>query len=206
MQQTELSGIVCARICHDLGSPIGALVNGVDLIREICPGDATEELEILERSARRAAALLRLHRLAFGAAGDAQAKLARGELWALAAEVFTRPRVEIACSAPEGPALDAAVVRLAALLVLAGRAMLGMSGTLRLVLSSSDALPVAVLVAGPKAAASPDQRRWLRAGPGPGPDAPEVEFALIPAAAEAAGARVELTEAEGQVALRALPP
>lgn len=205
METTELAGILCARICHDLGSPIGAVLNGVDLIDEIGPDGAADELEMLKRSALRAAALLRFHRLAFGAVRDAKATLARDELCARASEVLAGPRLELACLAPEGPPLGAAAARLAALMLLAGRAMLGVTGTLRLMLPADAELPVSVLVEGPGAAASPERRRWIAERPGPPPDAPEVEFALLPAAARALGAHIELVEGEGQLALRALP-
>ncbi len=42
MTENALAGLVCARICHDLSSPVGALVNGIDLIRELAPGGAAE--------------------------------------------------------------------------------------------------------------------------------------------------------------------
>ena len=32
MNDTDLAGIVCARICHDLVSPVGAIVNGTGRI------------------------------------------------------------------------------------------------------------------------------------------------------------------------------
>lgn len=205
MEHHDLAGLVCARICHDLGSPVGAVINAADLIRELGAKDAAEEAAMLERSARRAAAILRFHRLAFGAVNDRQATLARRELCARAEEVLGGPRVEIACSASAGPPIRAPVAQLAALMLLAGRAMLGIGGTLRIVLPEDDDLPLAVTAEGARAAVGPDQRRWLEGGPGPGPDAPEVEFALIPVAAAAAGARVELSESAGRLALRTLP-
>ena len=206
MHETELAGLVCARLCHDLGSPVGAAVNGVDLLRELGGAGGAEELEMLERSARRAAALLRFHRIAFGAVRDRGATLARAELVGRAGEVMAGPRVALDCSAPEGPPLSAAAGRLAALMLLAGRAMLGLGGTLRMVLPCGGDLPIAVVAEGERAAARDDHRRWLAGdGDGPAPDAPEVEFALIPAAAAAAGARLELIEDGGRLALRALP-
>ncbi len=201
----ELAGIVCARICHDLVSPVGAVVNGADLIRELGTADAADEMAMVEQSARRAAALLKFHRLAFGAAGDHEATLARGQLRERIEDVLAGPRVKLGWSAPHGPAISLPGARLICLMVLAARAMLGMGGTLRVVLPAGEALPVAVIAEGAKAAASADQRRWLAGGPGPAPDSRQVEFALAGPAAAAAGARIELIEGEGQLALRALP-
>jgi histidine phosphotransferase ChpT len=197
----ELAGIVCARICHDLVSPVGAVVNGADLIRELGTADAAEEMAMVEQSARRAAALLKFHRLAFGAVGDRDATLARGQLRERVEDVLAGPRVQLGWSAPQGPVISLPVARLICLMLLAGRAMLGMSGTLRVVLPAGEALPVAMIAEGEKAAASADQRRWLAGGPGP--DSRQVEFALAGPAAAAAGARNELIEGTGQLALRA---
>jgi histidine phosphotransferase ChpT len=204
MNETELAGIVCARICHDLVSPVGAMVNGADLIGELQPADASQEIALVGQSAHRAAALLKFHRLAFGNIGDPDAGLARSQLRERVADVLSGPRIELSWSAPEGPAIPLPAARLLCLMLLAGRAMLGMNGTLRVVLPTDDALPAAVMAEGPKAQVSPDQRRWLAGEAGPAPESRQVEFALIGPAAAAAGATIELLGGEGQLALRAL--
>ncbi len=202
---TDLAGIVCARICHDLVSPVGAVVNGADLIRELGTADAADEIAMVEQSARRAAALLKFHRLAFGAAGDPDTALSRGQLREQIEDVLAGPRVQLGWCTPEGPAIAMPVARLICLMLLAGRAMLGMNGALKVVLPATETLPVAVIAEGAKAAATADQRRWLAGGPGPAPDSRQVEFALAGPAAAAAGARIELIEGTGQLALRASP-
>lgn len=201
---TELASIVCARLCHDLGSPVGAIVNGVDLLREVGTEAGADEIGMLERSARRVMALLHFHRLAFGMVRDPQATLGRDELRARAEAVLDDARVTLDWSGAEGPPLPAAAARLGALMLLAGRGMLGMGGTLRVMLPADGGLPLAVMAEGARAAVSDDRRRWLQGGGGPGPDAPEIEFALIPHVAAATGARVELIEDDGRVALRAV--
>lgn len=200
---TEMAGILCARICHDLGSPLGAVANGVDLLRQIGGNSGSEEIEILGRSAERAAALLRFHRLAFGVVRDPESVTSRDELRRLADAVLAGPRVAIRWTGAEAPPLETTAARLAALMLLAGRSALGAGGALQVVLPAAGGLPVAVIAEGASVALSDARRRWLRGAPGPLPDAPEVEFALIPGAAKAAGARVELVEGEGRVALRA---
>ena len=77
MSQTELADIVCARVCHDLVGPVGAVVNGADLIAEIGLANAEDEMAMVAQSARRAAAMLKFHRLAFGPVGDSTATLSR---------------------------------------------------------------------------------------------------------------------------------
>jgi histidine phosphotransferase ChpT len=203
MNGTELAGIVCARICHDLVGPVGAVVNGSDLIGEIGLASADDEMTLVGQSARRAAAMLKFYRLAFGPAAGPTATIGRDQLRERITDVMAGPRLQFTCNAPEGPVISLRVARLMCLMVLASRAMLGLSGTLKMVLPSSGSLPVAVLAQGEKTGATDEQRRWLAGEPGAAVDSQQVEFALIRAAAAAAEARIELVEGVGQLALRA---
>jgi len=207
MKETELAGVVCARICHDLASPVGAIVNGADLIGELAGADASEELALVEQSARRAAAMLQFHRLAFGLPRDTDARVTRIELGTRIGEVLGSPRITIGAPCPNGTALPMPVARLIALMALAARTMLGARGELQLLLPPEEALPASVIATGPKLAATAEQRGWLRGSNPELPDSRQVEFALLGPAAAAAGARLELTEddAGGRLALRAQP-
>jgi histidine phosphotransferase ChpT len=203
MNETEFAGVVCARICHDLVGPVGAVVNGAYLIGELGQANAGEEMALVMRSARRAAAMLKLYRLAFGPAIDPAATLGRDQLFERVTEVIVEPRLQFTCNALAGPAISVPVARLMCLMLLAGRAMLGLSGTLKMVLPTSGALPIAVLAQGEKTGATDDQRRWIAGEPGASVESRQVEFALIRPAAAAVGAKVELIEGVGQLALRA---
>ncbi|RME62159.1 MAG: histidine phosphotransferase, partial [Alphaproteobacteria bacterium] len=64
------AAILCSRLCHDLVSPVGALVNGIEILAE--EDDAqmrAQVLALLEDSARQTANRLQFFRLAFGAGG-----------------------------------------------------------------------------------------------------------------------------------------
>ena len=69
----DLTSILVSRICHDLVSPVGAIVNGVDLVREIGGGDIEAELAMISQSSNRASALLQFYRIAFGAGSNLRA-------------------------------------------------------------------------------------------------------------------------------------
>jgi len=82
----DLAALLCSRLCHDLISPVGAIINGLEVMEE----DKDEEtktfaLDLIKKSATQASAKLQFCRLAFGAAGaqielgDAE-KAARGLL------------------------------------------------------------------------------------------------------------------------------
>ncbi len=95
----DLARLIGSRICHDLVSPIGAISNGVELIAMMPEGvPPTEELALIERSARQAAARLRLFRVAFGAAAP-EARMAAGELSALLSGATAESRVSVALRA-----------------------------------------------------------------------------------------------------------
>ncbi len=204
MTDSALAGVVCARICHDLSSPVGALVNGIDLIREITPEEAAGELAMVAQTAARAAAMLKFHRLAFGTASDPAATLSRRELSERIEAVIAGPRVTVGWSAQDGPPVTITVARLTCLLALAARRLLGLEGALKVILPARDPLPASVIAEGSRVAVTAEQRQWLAGGLDPFPDSRHVEFALAPRAAAAAGARLVLSEAEGQIALRAV--
>ena len=76
----DLAALLCSRVCHDLISPVGAIVNGLEVMEE----DKDEEtktfaLELIKKSAHQASAKLQFCRLAFGAAGSAGAQIDLGD-------------------------------------------------------------------------------------------------------------------------------
>jgi len=81
----ELAALLCSRVCHDLISPVGAIVNGLEVLDD----DPKEEdkqfaLDLIRKSARTASARLQFCRLAFGAAGSAGAQIDLGDAQTMA--------------------------------------------------------------------------------------------------------------------------
>src|SRR5579859_4828448 len=76
----ELAALLCSRVCHDLISPVGAIVNGLEVLDDNPkPEDRDFALELIRKSARTASARLQFCRLAFGAAGSAGAQIDLGD-------------------------------------------------------------------------------------------------------------------------------
>lgn len=76
----DLAALLCSRVCHDLISPVGAIVNGLEVLEE----DKDEStkvfaMDLIKKSARQASARLQFCRLAFGAAGSAGAQIDLGD-------------------------------------------------------------------------------------------------------------------------------
>lgn len=76
----DLAALLCSRICHDVISPVGAIVNGL----EVLEGEKDEEMrvfamDLIKKSAISASARLQFCRLAFGAAGSLTAAIDTGD-------------------------------------------------------------------------------------------------------------------------------
>jgi histidine phosphotransferase ChpT len=76
----ELAALLCSRVCHDLISPVGAIVNGLEVLDDSPkPEDREFALDLIRKSAKTASARLQFCRLAFGAAGSAGAQIDLGD-------------------------------------------------------------------------------------------------------------------------------
>ena len=76
MNDIEFAALLVSRVCHDLVSPVGAVVNGLEVLED--ERDAAmraDALKLVITSAEQAAARLQFARIAFGAAGSAGAEL-----------------------------------------------------------------------------------------------------------------------------------
>ncbi len=76
LEALDLAALLCSRVCHDIISPVGAIINGLEVLDE----DNSEEMrnfafDLIRRSAGQASAKLQFARLAFGAAGSAGAEI-----------------------------------------------------------------------------------------------------------------------------------
>ena len=87
----DLAALLCSRVCHDLISPVGAIMNGLEVMEEDKNDAETQTfaMDLIKKSARTASAKLQFCRLAFGAAGSAGAQINFGD-----AEKVTRGLIE----------------------------------------------------------------------------------------------------------------
>ena len=80
LESLDLAALLCSRVCHDLISPVGAIVNGLEVLEEENDEETkTFALDLIKRSARNASAKLQFCRLAFGAAGSAAVQIDVGD-------------------------------------------------------------------------------------------------------------------------------
>lgn len=80
LDKLDLAALLCSRVCHDVISPVGAIVNGLEVLEdEDDPSMKQFALDLIAKSARQASARLQFARLAFGAAGSAGAQIDTGD-------------------------------------------------------------------------------------------------------------------------------
>jgi histidine phosphotransferase ChpT len=97
----ELAALLCSRVCHDLISPVGAIVNGLEVLDDNPkPEDREFALDLIRKSARTASARLQFCRLAFGAAGSAGAQIDLGDAQNMARGHIEDGKTSIAWNLP----------------------------------------------------------------------------------------------------------
>jgi histidine phosphotransferase ChpT len=76
----DLAALLCSRVCHDVISPVGAIINGLEVLEDEKEGEMREyALDLIKKSAAAASARLQFCRLAYGAAGSAGAAIDTGD-------------------------------------------------------------------------------------------------------------------------------
>jgi len=96
MNDLDFAAFLVSKVCHDLVSPLGAVVNGLEVLED--ERDAAmraDALKIVTSSAAQALARLQFMRIAFGAAGSAGAELDLGEVGRLVGGLFSGGRVTL---------------------------------------------------------------------------------------------------------------
>jgi histidine phosphotransferase ChpT len=90
LEGLDLAALLCSRVCHDLISPVGAIMNGLEVMEEGKDEETSQfAMDLIKKSAKTASAKLQFCRLAFGAAGSAGAQIDTGD-----AESVARGHIE----------------------------------------------------------------------------------------------------------------
>jgi histidine phosphotransferase ChpT len=98
----DLAALLCSRVCHDLISPTGAIVNGLEVLEEKDSDEETKTfaLELIKKSARTASARLQFCRLAFGAAGSSAAQIDLGDAEGMARGFLDEEKMKLTWQLP----------------------------------------------------------------------------------------------------------
>lgn len=101
--ELEFAALLCSRVCHDVISPVGAIVNGLEVLEEEEDDEMREHaLLLIAKSALQASAKLQFARLAFGASGSAGAMIELSDAQRAAEGLMNGGRIELAWDAKPG--------------------------------------------------------------------------------------------------------
>lgn len=101
MNDLDFAALLVSRVCHDLVSPVGAVVNGLEVLEdETDPAMRADALRLVAESAEQAAARLQFARIAFGAAGSAGAELDLTEVGRILFGLLKGGKVELVWQPP----------------------------------------------------------------------------------------------------------
>lgn len=97
----DLAALLCSRVCHDIISPVGAIVNGLEVLdEEKDEGMKAFAFDLIRKSANQASAKLQFARLAFGASGSAGAEIDLGDADKVATGYMKGEKAEFSFAAP----------------------------------------------------------------------------------------------------------
>src|SRR6187399_1177153 len=122
IEALDLAALLCSRVCHDLISPVGAIVNGLEVLEEE-KDEATKEfaLDLIKSSAGTASKKLQFCRIAFGAAGSAGAQIDLGDAETISRGFLEDEKTKLAWNLPRALLAKNRVKLLLNMLVISGQ-------------------------------------------------------------------------------------
>jgi histidine phosphotransferase ChpT len=96
----DLAALLCSRVCHDIISPVGAIINGLEVLDEDNGEMRDFAFSLIRKSAAQASAKLQFARLAFGAAGSAGAEIDLADAEKVARGYMEGEKADFAWEAP----------------------------------------------------------------------------------------------------------
>lgn len=101
LDSLDLAALLCSRVCHDLISPIGAIVNGLEVMEDDHDPETREfAMALIKKSVNTASAKLQFCRLAFGAAGSAGAQIDLGDAEKMSRGLFEDEKTRLIWNLP----------------------------------------------------------------------------------------------------------
>ncbi|HEY8380906.1 MAG TPA: histidine phosphotransferase family protein [Microvirga sp.] len=207
LDSLDLAALLCSRVCHDVISPVGAIVNGLEVLED--ENDASMRdfaLDLIRKSAKQASARLQFARLAFGAAGSAGASIDLGDAEQVARGLFQDDKVAFSWLAPRALFPKNRVKLLLNLVVLATNAVPRGGSVSVTVTGDAEACEFRLLSKGINARIPPHAQDLLAGSPESGSvDAHGIQVFYAGMVARAAGMTVTLSLEGDEVTIRAVP-
>ena len=194
IEALDLAALLCSRVCHDLISPVGAIVNGLEVLEEE-KDQATKEfaLDLIKKSAGTASAKLQFCRIAFGAAGSAGAQIDLGDAEAIARGFLEDDKTKLTWNLPRALLPKNRVKLLLNMLVIAGQAI-PRGGRITVdPIGSGDSMGFRIGAAGVNAKVPPAVPSLLTGEGGEGLDAHRIQPFYAGLLAKACGVKATVT-------------
>jgi histidine phosphotransferase ChpT len=155
LEALDLAALLCSRVCHDIISPVGAIINGLEVLDE----DNSQEMRdfafgLIRRSAGQASAKLQFARLAFGAAGSAGAEIDLGDAEKVATGYMQGEKASFAWEAPR-VLMPKNLVKLLLNLILLANAAIPRGGSIKVSVPSASPPRFVLRSTGPSARVPP---------------------------------------------------
>ncbi len=160
--QAELAAHLAGRLCHDMISPVSAIVSGLDLLEDPSAQDMREDaMGLIDQSARKLAVILSFARVAYGSSASAETFDPK-DLETLTRSIFGHVRAELDW-AVDSERLDKPAARALLNLAQLGVTALPMGGQARLTVQTPPDQTVVMLEArGARARLRPEALAGLR--------------------------------------------
>ena len=202
----DLAALLSSRICHDVISPVGAIVNGLEVLEDEKDAEMRGfALDLIKKSARTASARLQFCRLAFGAAGSAGASIDTGDAEQVARGLLADDKTRLEWDAPR-VLMPKNKVKLVLNLCLIAAATIPRGGVIKVAVSDTDsATRIVVEASGPNARLASHVPRLLAGTPeGDSVDAHGIQAYYTGLVAQAAGLALTLTTAADSIRIEAV--
>ncbi|MBX9759428.1 MAG: histidine phosphotransferase [Beijerinckiaceae bacterium] len=203
----DLAALLCSRVCHDVISPVGAIVNGLEVLEEEKDAEMRAiATDLIKKSARTASNKLQFCRLAFGSAGSAGAFIDTGDAEQVARNLLSDDRTKLEWNAPRA-LMPKNKVKLILNMCLIGAAAIPRGGVLRIdVIGEGDDASLSVSASGPNMRLASGIPLLLQGEPENGSvDAHGIQAFYTGLIARAAGLDVRAESTPEQVTVLAAP-
>ncbi len=202
----DLAALLCSRVCHDVISPVGAIINGLEVLDDEKDEDMRGfALDLIKKSARGASARLQFCRLAFGAAGSAGALIDTGDAEQVARGLLADDRTKLAWNATRA-LLPKNKVKLILNLYLIAMATVPRGGLIAVTIAGvGDAMTITVASGGPNCKLASHVPHLLAGAVEGSVDAHGIQAYYTGLVAAAAGMELAVTLEDGKVTLAATP-
>ena len=203
----DLASLACSRVCHDVISPVGAIINGLEVLDEEKDAEMRQvALDLIKKSAATASARLQFCRLAYGAAGSAGASIDTTDAETVTRGLIADDRTKLVWSVPRQLAPKNKVKLLLNLCVIAFSAIPRGGVVTVTVAGEGDAMAMEVEAKGPNARLAKNASALVAGEPENGAiDAHTIQPFFAGVVARSCGMSVAVEADSDVVRLRAKP-